>query len=263
VFPLVFLIENDVSISNLLRSLLEVNQYAVCTFPLSADVVISAGKERRPALFLIGGPLGDSLTLCRTIRQNSRLEQTPVVIMSGRDSEEDRIRGFESGADDFVTKPLRPRELVARINALMRRCHHQHAAARVEAGGIEVDTEHFVLSVRGKKMHATATQARLVEYLMRNEGRVLSRDQILDAVWSDSCFVTPRTIDVHIRRIRKLIELNPAKPKHLKTVRGGGYCFSGHRDARDPIPAAEWLSSSIGPNPLPVSIPPARLSRAS
>lgn len=183
--------------------------------------------------------------------------------MSDRDSEEDRLRGFDLGADDFVIKPLRPREFVARVNAVMRRSRHKPAATRVEAGGIEVDTDRFVLSVRGKEVDATPTQVRLVEYLMRNQGRVLSRDQILDAVWSDTRFVTPRTIDVHVRRIRQLIELNPAKPAHLRTIRGAGYCFTGQCDTRDTIHPSEWLPSSVGRSPLPLTVPPARLPTAS
>ena len=262
-FPLVFLIEDDAAISNLLRSMLEVSHYAVRAFPPSARVVISAAEERRPVLFLIGAALEEGLTLCRAIRQNSRLEQTPVVLLSDSDSEEDRIRGFDSGADDFVIKPVRPREFVARINAVVRRSHSPQAAARVASGEIEVDAERFVLSVRGKKVDATATQVRLVEYLMRNEGRVFSRDQILDAVWSDTRFVTPRTIDVHVRRIRQLIELDPGKPTHLKTIRGAGYYFTGHCEARDAIHPSGWLPSSTSRGPLAVTIPPLRLPSAS
>jgi two-component system phosphate regulon response regulator PhoB len=263
VFPLIFLIEEDAAIANLLRSVFEVSHYAVRAFPPSACVVVSAAEERRPALFLIGAPLEDSLALCRAIRENSRLEQTPVVLLSESDSEEDRIRGFDSGADDFVIKPVHPREFVARINAVMRRSRSPQAAARVAAGGIEVDAERFVLSVRGKRVDATATQLRLVEYLMRNEGRVFSRAQILDAVWSDTRFVTPRTIDVHIRRIRQLIELNPAKPAHLKTIRGAGYSFTGHCEPRDAIHAAGGLPSSTSHGPQTLTIPPVRLPSAS
>ncbi len=261
-FPLVFLIENDTNTSSLVRSLLEENHYAVRRFPSSAGVVVSAGEQRRPALFVIGSPLGDAFTLCRAIRQNSHLERTPVVLLSDADSEEDRIRGFDLGADDFVTKPLRPREFMARINAVIRRSHPLLAAARVAAGGIEVDTDRFILSVRGKKVDATAVQVRLVEYLMRNEGRVFSRDQILDAVWSDTRFVTPRTIDVHIHRIRQLIEPNPAKPTHLKTIRGAGYFFTGHCGAQEAMRPSEWLPS-MAHGPQAVTIPPARLPSAS
>lgn len=238
--PLVFLVAD--AGSHLLRSLLEANNYVVRALPVSTEVVMEAASRRRPALFLIDAPPASSLKLCLTIRQDPRLRQTPVVILSKGDSEDDRIRGFDLGADDFVTKPLRPREIVARINAVMRRSAHPLVAPVIEVGGIEVDTERFVLSVRGTRVGATAMQVRLVEYLMRNEGRVFSRDQILDALWSDSRFVTPRTIDVHVRRIRELIEPNPSKPTYLKTIRGVGYSFvAGGEQRLDAHPSSGWI----------------------
>jgi len=225
VLPLVLLVEDDTS--SLLARLLQANHYSVQVLPVSTAAVLAAAEKRRPALFLIDAPLEASLELCLAIRQHKYLAPTPVLIVSDSSSEDDRVRGFESGADDFVAKPLRPREVAARINAVIRRSAYRQAAARLEVAGIEIDTERFKLSVEGVPVEATATQVRLVEFLMRNEGRVFSRDQILDAVWTDSRFVTPRTIDVHIRRIRQLIEVNPSKPARLKTIRGAGYCFVG------------------------------------
>jgi DNA-binding response OmpR family regulator len=225
VLPLVLLVEDDAS--SLLARLLQANHYSVQVLPVSTTTVLSAAEKRRPALFVIDAPLETSLELCIAIRQHKHLAPTPVLIVANTNSEDDRVRGFELGADDFLTKPLRPREVAARINAVIRRSAYRQAAARLEVGGIEIDTERFKLSVNGAPVEATATQVRLLEFLMHNEGRVFSRDQILDAVWMDSRFVTPRTIDVHIRRIRQLIEVNPSKPVRLKTIRGAGYCFIG------------------------------------
>jgi two-component system phosphate regulon response regulator PhoB len=223
VFPLIFLIEDGAS--NLLSNLLHAQRYAVRSFPISATAVLEASEHRRPAIFLIDAPLEAGLELCVTIRGYRRLSHTPVLIVSEKSSEDDRIRGFGLGVDDFVDKPIRPREIVARINAVIRRSAYRQAVAKVEVGAIQIDSEQFKLSVHSIPVDATATQVRLVEFLMRNAGKVFNRDEILDAVWSDSRFVTPRTVDVHIRRIRQLIEANPSKPTYLKTVRGAGYCF--------------------------------------
>jgi len=223
VFPLVFLVQDDASTP--LSRLLQANHYAVRTLLISVTAVLAAAEQRPPTLFLLDAPLEDSLDLLFAIRQHKRLAQIPVLLVSDKTSEDDRVRGFELGADDFVSKLSHPREAAARINAIIRRCAYRQAAARLEVAGIEIDTERFRLSVHGTPVEATATQVRLIEFLMRNEGRVFRRDQILDAVWSNSGLVTPRTIDVHIRRIRQLIEADPSKPAHLMTVRGAGYCF--------------------------------------
>lgn len=263
-FPLVFLVEGDASA--VLSRLLQANDYAVRTFPISPTAVLDAAEQRRPALFLIDAPLETGLDLCLAIRQYERLAQTPVVIVTDKSSEDDRIRGFQIGADDFVTKPLYPREFMARINAVLRRAAYPQAATRLEVGRIEIDTERFKLSVDGAPVEATATQVRLVEYLMRNEGRVFSRDQILDAVWRDSRFVTPRTIDVHIHRIRQLIEVDPSKPAYLRTIRGAGYCFVGQETVRraSSAQAPAWFRAQSERDVRPSDrIPPTRLPSAS
>jgi len=263
VFPLVFLVEDDASA--LLGRLLQSHHYAVRNLVSITDV-LDATEKRCPALFLINAPAESSLDMCSAIRQYRRLAHTPVLIVSDKSSEEDRIRGFELGADDFITRPFHPREIVARINALMRRSAYPRVAARLEVGGIEIDSERFKLSVHGVAVEATVTQVRLVEYLMRNEGRVFSRDQILDAVWRDSRFVTPRTVDVHVRRIRQLIEANPARPEYLKTIRGAGYCFVGQAASdRVASTAPAWFPahSDRGAYLSPDKIPPSRLPSAS
>jgi DNA-binding response OmpR family regulator len=265
VSPLVFLVEDDAS--TFLGRLLEANHFAVRILPASATAVLEAARKRRPALFLINAPLETSLELCLAIRQYRGLWQTPVLIVSEKSSEEDRIRGFDLGADDFLTMPLHPREVVARINAVLRRSAYRQADTNVAVGGIEIDTERFRLLVHGEAVEATATQVRLIEYLMRNEGRVFSRDQILDAVWSDSRFVTPRTIDVHIRRIRQLIEVDPSRPAHLKTIRGAGYCFVAQdaplHVASSKAPAWFPAQSENQSYPSLDRIPSTRLPRAS
>jgi two-component system phosphate regulon response regulator PhoB len=256
--PLVFLVQEPLKYQvkrspSPLRDLLQTNRYAVHTAPASQPEVLDAAERRRPALFIMDAPLDLSLELCLAIRQSPRLMATPVVIVADKECEDDRVRSYEQGADEFMGKPLRPRETLARIQSLLRRSASRPASARVEVGPVAVDTDSFTLSVRGTRVAATATQVRLIEYLMRHQGRVFSRDQILDAVWSDSRFVTPRTIDVHIRRIRELIELDPAKPAHLKTMRGAGYCFVGEDRAQAIFPSAAlpWLSPPGHPAAVP------------
>jgi DNA-binding response OmpR family regulator len=145
--------------------------------------------------------------------------------MTARTSEADRIRGLEIGADDYITKPFSPRELVARVKAVLRRCEAPPAPAVIRAGDLEIDALSMVLTVRGTVITTTATEFRLLHYLARHAGRVFTRDQILDAVWKDTAFVSPRSVDVYVRKLRSKIEVDPEQPRYLRTVRGAGYRF--------------------------------------
>jgi two-component system phosphate regulon response regulator PhoB len=225
--PLVYIVESNSKTANRLRRLFDGGRYRALVFSGSAAVVASAEKSP-PAIFLVNVQLtsGSGLALCLNLRQHKTLSHVPIMLMSEQDSEEERVLGLELGADDFVSTHFQPRELTARIHAVLRRAVPIRALWKVQSGAVELDTEHFVLSVEGRKIIVTPTQVRLVEYLMRNEGRVFTRDQILEAVWSDTPFVTPRTIDVHIRKLREMIEPDPANPRYLKTVRGAGYYFA-------------------------------------
>jgi two-component system phosphate regulon response regulator PhoB len=167
--------------------------------------------------------------LCRRIRSNPALGTIPVIFVTAKTSETDRILGLELGADDYISKPFSPRELVARVKAVLRRFERPLVPQLLKAGDIEIDTGAMVLTVRGKKMATTATEFRLLDYLARHPGRVFTRDQLLDAVWRDTQFVTPRSVDVYVRRIREKIERDPESPRMLKTVRGAGYRFEAPR----------------------------------
>jgi len=212
----IFAVEDDADISRLVRHHLEAAGYGVRTFAATAGVLF---------LLDIMVPGGDGLELCRRIRQTSSLAMTPVIFLTAKTSESDRVIGLELGADDYIPKPFSPRELVARVRAVLRRFERPLAPALVKAGDIEIDSGGMTLTVRGQLTQTTATEFRLLEYLARHPGRVFTRDQLLDAVWRDTHYVTPRSVDVYVRRIREKIEENPDEPRYLKTVRGAGYRF--------------------------------------
>lgn len=222
----IFAVEDDADIARLVRHHLEAAGYAVRTFGASAGVVADAEKQG-PSLFLLDImlPGGDGLELCRRIRQTSSLAMTPVIFLTAKTSESDRVIGLELGADDYIPKPFSPRELVARVRAVLRRFERPLAPSVVKAGDIEIDSGGMTLTVRGQLTQTTATEFRLLEYLARHPGRVFTRDQLLDAVWRDTHYVTPRSVDVYVRRIREKIEVNADDPRYLKTVRGAGYRF--------------------------------------
>jgi two-component system phosphate regulon response regulator PhoB len=223
----IFVVEDDSDISRLVRLHLEGAGFRVRVYTATGGVLVDALKER-PSLMLLDImlPGGDGLELCRQIRQSgSPLAAMPIVFLTARSAEADRIFGLEAGADDYITKPFSPRELLARIKAVLRRCEAPLAPACIVAGDLEIDAEAVTLTVRGQVTAATATEFRLLHYLAQHAGRVFTRDQILDAVWKETTFVSPRSVDVYVRKLREKIELDPEQPRYLKTVRGTGYRF--------------------------------------
>jgi two-component system phosphate regulon response regulator PhoB len=223
----IFVVEDDADISRLVRHHLEAAGFRARVYATTHAVLADALKERPSLLLLdIMVPGGDGIELCRQIRQSGEtLRGTPIVFMTARTSEADRIRGLEIGADDYITKPFSPRELVARVKAVLRRCEAPPSPTVIKAGDLEIDALAMVLTVRGAVITATATEFRLLHYLARHAGRVFSRDQILDAVWKDTAFVSPRSVDVYVRKLRAKIEIDPEEPRYLRTVRGAGYRF--------------------------------------
>jgi DNA-binding response OmpR family regulator len=223
----IFVIEDDLDIARLVRHHLESAGYRVRSYTGTASVIPDAIKERPSLLLLdIMVPGGDGLELCRRVRQSgSPLATTPVVFLTARTAEADRILGLEIGADDYITKPFSPRELLARIKAVLRRCEGPLAPASIVVGDLEIDAAAMTLSVRGDFVTTTATEFRLLHYLAQHAGRVFTRDQILDAVWKETTFVSPRSVDVYVRKLREKIEQDPEAPRYLKTVRGTGYRF--------------------------------------
>ncbi len=189
--------------------------------------VLADAEKQPPSLFLLDVmvPGGDGFELCRQIRNRQSIAMTPVIFLTAKTGEPDRVLGFELGADDYISKPFSPREVVARIKAVLRRFERPLAPEVVEFEDLVIDGGAMTLTVRGALVSTTATEFRLLDYLARHPGRVFSRDQLLDAVWRETAFVTPRSVDVYVRRLREKIEKDPEQPQYLRTVRGAGYRF--------------------------------------
>ncbi len=160
------------------------------------------------------------------LRNDPKTEALPIIMLTAKGEEVDKILGLEMGADDYITKPFSPRELVARVKAVLRRSMEKPAPEKIlKVGELVIDRERYTLTIKGKPVKLSATEFKLLLFLAERKGKVFNREQLLDAVWSDEAFVEPRTVDVHIRRLRAQIEEDPAHPRYIKTLRGIGYFF--------------------------------------
>lgn len=169
------------------------------------------------------------LEVCKRLRRDPATAAVPIIMLTAKGEEVDKVLGLEVGADDYVTKPFSVKELVARVKAVLRRTDARlpHEEASVfEFRGLRVDPGAHEVTVDGRRIELSATEFKLLSFLIRNRGRVFSRDQILDRVWGDESFVEPRTVDVHIRRLRARIEPEENNPAYIITVRGVGYKFA-------------------------------------
>jgi two-component system phosphate regulon response regulator PhoB len=224
---IVFVVEDDEEIARLISHNLRAAGFEVQSFVNGTSLLTEAVRET-PALFLLDVmlPGSDGFELCRQIRRTPALSATPVIFLTARTGEADRIKGLELGGDDYITKPFSPRELVARVRSVLRGLRQTPAAAEVlRLGDLEINVSSMTVQVEGRNVLTTVREFRLLEYLATHRGRVLTRDQLLDAVWKETSFVTPRSIDVYIRRLRETIEPDPRHPRYLKTLRGIGYRF--------------------------------------
>ena len=221
-----YVLEDDADISRLVVYHLQAAGFNVCPY-LAVGQIVADAERQPPALFLLDimVPGGDGLDLCRRLRQNPTLSVVPIIFLTARAAENDRVHGLELGADDYITKPFATRELVARVKAVLRRFERPMTPSVVKFEQVEIDAGAMQLRVKGQLVTTTATEFRLLDYLARHPGRVFSRDHLLDAVWGDARFVTPRSVDVYVRRIREKIEQDAEAPRYLKTMRGAGYRF--------------------------------------
>jgi len=224
--PLVFIVEDDADIARLERHHLESSEFSVRTFG-GVQGVLAEAEKNAPALFLLDImlPGGDGIELCSSIRKHPKLASIPVIFVTARTTEADRILGLELGADDYIPKPFSPRELVARVKAVLRRFERPLPPKITKIGDLVIDAGAMMLTVRGKAIPTTATEFRLLEFLMSRPGVVFSREQLLDAVWGHDRAVTDRTVDVYVLRLRQKIE-QEGGPAFIRSVRGFGYSFN-------------------------------------
>lgn len=231
------LIEDDADLYALVKYNLEKEGFGVIGTQTGRGVIELCRRERPDLILLdIMLPDSDGLELCKTIRQHPELAHLPIIFLTARASETDRIVGLELGANDYIVKPFFIRELIARIKIQFR---GQTSATRVlKAASLELDRSRCEARLNGALLTLTATEFRLLEFLMSRPGVVFSREQLLDAVWGHDRAVTDRTVDVYILRLRQKIEVDPANPLLIRSVRGFGYSFSNSSQIPDAEPAA-------------------------
>ncbi|HMF78210.1 MAG TPA: response regulator transcription factor [Bryobacteraceae bacterium] len=219
------LIEDDADLYALVKYNLEKEGFAVVGAQTGKGVTDLCRREKPDLILLdIMLPDSDGLDICKSIRQHPELAHIPVIFLTARASETDRIVGLELGANDYIVKPFFVRELVARIKIQFR---GQTSATRVlKASSLELDRSSCEVRLGGSLLTLTATEFRLLEFLMSRPGVVFSREQLLDAVWGHDRAVTDRTVDVYILRLRQKIEADPANPLMIRSVRGFGYSFN-------------------------------------
>jgi len=220
----IVLIEDDSDLFSLLKYNLEKEGFLM-TGSQTGLGALDLCRRVRPDLILLDIMLPDSdgLDICKGIRNDPEMAQTPIIFLTARASETDRIVGLELGANDYIVKPFFIRELIARIKLQFRT---QTAPARIlRAGGVELDRSSCQVKMQGEPLALTATEFRLLEYLMSRPSVVFSREQLLNAVWGQDRAITDRTVDVYILRLRQKIERDPAAPKLIHSVRGFGYSF--------------------------------------
>jgi phosphate regulon transcriptional regulator PhoB len=223
----VLIIEDDKDIVELVRYNLANEGFEVIAIADGSSGLASLRKAAPDLLILdLMLPRMPGLEVCKEIRRDSTLNRLPILMLTARGEEADRVVGLEMGADDYVTKPFSPRELVARVKALLRRAEPAGDIERaIEVGRLSIDPSSYRVTRAGKTLTLSTLEFRLIYYLAARPNRVFTRDQLLDAVWGTDRFVTPRSVDVYIRRLREKIEMDPENPIHLKTVRGAGYLF--------------------------------------
>ncbi len=226
------LIEDDADLYSLVRYNLEKEGFGVVGAQTGRGV-LDLFRRERPDLILLDIMLPDSdgLEVCKGIRQHPELAHIPVIFLTARASETDRIVGLELGANDYIVKPFFVRELIARVKIQFR---GQTSATRVlKAAALELDRSRCEARLDGNPLTLTATEFRLLEFLMSRPGVVFSREQLLDAVWGHDRAVTDRTVDVYILRLRQKIESDPANPLYIRSVRGFGYSFNNAVQVED------------------------------
>ncbi|MCE7793375.1 response regulator transcription factor [Salipaludibacillus sp. CUR1] len=225
----ILIVDDEESILTLLQFNLEQGGFKVTEAMDGKQALEKAMKEEFDLIILdLMLPEMDGLEVCKALRQNKIL--TPILMLTAKDDEFDKVLGLELGADDYLTKPFSPREVVARVRAILRRSHKpaerpeaERKTTKVTIGDVEVFPENYEVFLRGEALELTPKEFELLVYLTNNKGRVLTRDQLLNAVWNYEFVGDTRIVDVHISHLREKIEPNTKKPVYIKTIRGLGY----------------------------------------
>lgn len=224
--PRILIVEDEEPLTLLLRYNLEAEGYTVDTVARGDEAEVRL-REQVPDLVLLDWMLPglSGIELCRRLRARRETERLPVIMLTARGEEDERVRGLATGADDYVVKPFSVPELLARVRALLRRAKPGHVATVLRAGDIELDRETRRVRRGGRELHLGPTEFKLLEFLMQSPGRVFTREQLLDGVWGNDVYVDERTVDVHVGRLRKAINRRASEIDPIRTVRGTGYAF--------------------------------------
>ena len=233
--PTILIVEDEADIRELVRYHLEQEGYAVEEAD-SGEKALERAAAIRPALVVLDLmlPGTDGLEVCRRLRTDDTLREVPVIMLTAKGTEVDRILGLELGADDYITKPFSPRELVARVRAVLRRAASVAGPPHESflRGRLQVNFDTYEVAVDGRPVALSLREFELLKFFVQHPHRVYDRLQLLDLVWGQDVHVEPRTVDVHVRRLRKVIERDDSTPELLLTVRGIGYKFNP--DALEP-----------------------------
>lgn len=225
--PKILIVEDEAAIRDMLKFTLSAAEYEVIEAP-NAEQGWSLLLEEKPDLILLDWMLPgiSGVALAQRIRQNEKTRSVPIILLTAKGEEDDQVQGFEAGADDYVVKPFSPRALMARIKALLRRQESDVISGeQLAAGKMSLDLSSHRFSVENKEVKLGPTEFKLIHFFMEHPDRVYSRPQLLDHVWGDNVIVEERTVDVHIRRLRKILEPEGVAD-YIQTIRGSGYRFS-------------------------------------
>ncbi|WP_031434031.1 phosphate regulon transcriptional regulator PhoB [Methylomarinum vadi] len=222
----VLVIEDEEAIREMLTMVLEQSDFTVSAVE-SAEEAQQALAEKMPDILLLDWMLPgvSGAEFARRLKKDDSYKELPIILLTARGEEEDKVRGLEIGADDYITKPFSPKELVARIKAVMRRSGKSGESRQIKLGDLTLDTEQHRLMIDGTSLDVSPTEFRLMHFFMLNPDKVFSRSQLLDQVWGRSVYIEERTVDVHIRRLRKILAAYNREDM-VQTVRGFGYRFS-------------------------------------
>lgn len=229
--PLILIVEDDAALITLLQYNLERAGFR-CVIAQDGEQALIHAKETPPDLILLDWmiPLISGIELCRQFRRSILLRMVPIIMVTARGIEADRIRGLETGADDYVTKPFSPQELIARIRALLRRSQPGLSTEELTYKDVTMDLAAHRVHRNGREIILGPTEFRLLKYLLQHPGRVFTREQLMDKVWGNDIYVEVRTVDVHIRRLRKALNEDNA-PDLIRTVRSTGYALGNETAA--------------------------------